>query len=352
MRRALSVLGVALASGCALPHPALPSLDAAQEVALDAWDGATGLSLDSAPEVALDALLDEVPGSDVRDATVLADATDGADAPPEVAPPDVASDTRPDAPPEAGSACGPAEGSPCDTHLPGLCGAGEWRCSGPNAMCRQTVSPQLERCDGLDNNCNTLVDDGFACALGSAPAPCVTSCATMGTAACQADCSRAACVPPAESCNLRDDNCNTLCDEGCRVAVYQHHQTRAGSPLIDLLYALEDAVPGYTADGRALFLYPPTVAPPGTIPVYRCYNAAQRLHLLSLSTSCNGNSAYAVEAVLGHAVGGALCGASLVYAAYCSAQGSAYVTLSATVQSNLQAAGCMPYLPGFWAWGS
>jgi hypothetical protein len=56
-----------------------------------------------------------------------------------------------------------------------------------------------------------LIDDGFACVLG-ATGSCTTSCGTTGTRTCGAGCTWGACVPPAETCNGIDDDCNGLVD--------------------------------------------------------------------------------------------------------------------------------------------
>jgi hypothetical protein len=62
-------------------------------------------------------------------------------------------------------------GEPCDTGKLGLCAHGVTSCASaaaPDApsACRQLVGEQPERCDGLDDDCNGLVDDGQLCAPG------------------------------------------------------------------------------------------------------------------------------------------------------------------------------------------
>lgn len=52
---------------------------------------------------------------------------------------------------------------PCNTGLLGVCATGVLRCIGGNQQCVQTVFPSIEICDGLDNNCDGAVDDGFPC---------------------------------------------------------------------------------------------------------------------------------------------------------------------------------------------
>jgi hypothetical protein len=71
----------------------------------------------------------------------------------------------------------------------------------------------MEVCNGRDDDCDGMVDNGFACAVGTTGA-CVTACGSMGRRACLASCGWDACAPPAETCNGADDNCNGSCDDG------------------------------------------------------------------------------------------------------------------------------------------
>jgi hypothetical protein len=69
-------------------------------------------------------------------------------------------------------------GTPCDTAMPGVCAAGLSECvTGTTLRCRPSINPSPEVCDGLDNDCNGMVDDNAAC-----PQHLV--------------CDRGACVPP------------------------------------------------------------------------------------------------------------------------------------------------------------
>jgi len=70
-----------------------------------------------------------------------------------------------------------------------------------------------EVCDGYDNDGDGLVDETFTCPSGSSRA-CTTSCGSTGTQDCGSSCSWGLCIPPAETCNGRDDNCDGLVDEG------------------------------------------------------------------------------------------------------------------------------------------
>jgi hypothetical protein len=75
-----------------------------------------------------------------------------------------------------------------------------------------------EKCNGLDDNCNGLVDEDFP-GKGSACSAGVGECLRSGSLVCTADqlglaCSATAGAPTAEICNNKDDDCNGLVDDG------------------------------------------------------------------------------------------------------------------------------------------
>ncbi|MFZ6015141.1 MAG: MopE-related protein [Patescibacteria group bacterium] len=91
---------------------------------------------------------------------------------------------------------------------------GDEDCNG-KADCEDDICTGLpmcvipEVCDGLDNNQDGNVDEGFECARYSAPVTCQTQCGSTGTKACQFNCTFATCQPPAENCsNGVDDDCD------------------------------------------------------------------------------------------------------------------------------------------------
>jgi uncharacterized protein (TIGR03382 family) len=73
-------------------------------------------------------------------------------------------------------------GQPCAvTGQMGICAGGVTECNngGMGTYCRQAVTPTTEVCDGVDNDCNGMVDDnvtcpdpGFVCAQGVCVHPC------------------------------------------------------------------------------------------------------------------------------------------------------------------------------------
>ncbi len=86
------------------------------------------------------------------------------------------------------------------------CGATGW--SGCTAS-----TPSVEMCDGIDNDCDFLIDDGLggeACtnANGFGSCPGIRTCAGAAGFTCNGP------SPAAESCNTLDDNCSGVIDEG------------------------------------------------------------------------------------------------------------------------------------------
>ncbi len=109
----------------------------------------------------------------------------------------------------------PGGGAPCSTGGVGVCASGTLQCVSGALTCVPNQSPSAEVCDGLDNNCNGVVDEGnpgggFACNTGI-PGPC-----SSGTTQCVSG--SITCVqvifPSTEVCNGIDDNCNGSVDDG------------------------------------------------------------------------------------------------------------------------------------------
>ncbi len=98
-------------------------------------------------------------------------------------------------------------------------GLAELQCNGRNDDCIDATLDErgTEVCDGVTNDCDSSVDEGFGCVQGSV-APCHTSCdpggATTGSQTCQPNCTLGACVPPLESCDGRDNDCDGAVDDG------------------------------------------------------------------------------------------------------------------------------------------
>jgi MYXO-CTERM domain-containing protein len=69
-------------------------------------------------------------------------------------------------------------GQPCDTGKPGICEQGLTQCSANGTTCQQLNQPTTETCNGLDDDCNGMVDDGAICPTGEVcqMGTCVQSC--------------------------------------------------------------------------------------------------------------------------------------------------------------------------------
>ena len=104
----------------------------------------------------------------------------------------------------------------CDSGLFGICSLGRWSCLEGQLSCAPDVLPVEESCDGLDNDCDDLIDEGdpeggFACRVADERGLC-----SVGVTRCAG--ARATCVgeysPSAELCDGLDNDCDGLSDEG------------------------------------------------------------------------------------------------------------------------------------------
>jgi MYXO-CTERM domain-containing protein len=92
-------------------------------------------------------------------------------------------------------------GQPCNTGKMGICAAGLTQCSATGTTCEQLNQPKtMEICNGLDDDCNGVVDDNAPCPTGEVcqMGTCVASC-EGGEFTCPPNevCSKGYCVAPA-----------------------------------------------------------------------------------------------------------------------------------------------------------
>jgi hypothetical protein len=109
-------------------------------------------------------------------------------------------------------------GQACNiTNSYGTC-VGVRECAGSAGFSCQGQTPMPELCNYVDDNCNGLIDETFP-NLGTVCTPGVGACQRFGSMKCSADglstvCSVAAGSPTPELCNGIDDDCDGTVDEG------------------------------------------------------------------------------------------------------------------------------------------
>jgi hypothetical protein len=103
----------------------------------------------------------------------------------------------------------PGSGADCASEAKGLCKPGTEQCLESKIQCVPILMPDTEICDNLDNNCDGLIDDSIP------PRACSTACGT-GVEFCTAG-DYLGCTAPKptpEACDGRDNNCSGMTDEG------------------------------------------------------------------------------------------------------------------------------------------
>lgn len=109
---------------------------------------------------------------------------------------------------------GAAVGAPCACPLGGSSSSGTVVCGmGGVATCGAYPT---ESCNGRDDDCDGSLDDGFTCVARSTASCTISSgtCTAIGTRMCDDACNPGTCMPPAETCNGVDDDCDGVIDEG------------------------------------------------------------------------------------------------------------------------------------------
>jgi hypothetical protein len=109
----------------------------------------------------------------------------------------------------------PGGGGTCDGTDGDLCNEGNFNCVGGTLVCSDTTPTNTETCNGADDNCNGSVDEGNPGGGGACDGADGDLC-NEGTLSCSGgtlSCSDATSTD-VETCNGVDDNCNGSTDEG------------------------------------------------------------------------------------------------------------------------------------------
>jgi hypothetical protein len=114
----------------------------------------------------------------------------------------------------------PMAGMSCDSGMPGECKSGKLTCTMAKLQCVPNVMAKPETCDGKDNDCNGQVDDNIPGTGGMCSTGKLGVCAA-GTLSCQdagggnftIDCYANVAASP-EVCNGLDDDCDGVVDQG------------------------------------------------------------------------------------------------------------------------------------------
>ena len=93
-------------------------------------------------------------------------------------------------------------------------GQGDVACGGTDCDDTQPLAFEgaTEECNSFDDNCDGTIDEDCDCTPLGSTETCTTSCDSAGTRTCEMA-GWSTCVPPAETCNGADDDCDGMADE-------------------------------------------------------------------------------------------------------------------------------------------
>ncbi|MGM0557584.1 MAG: SUMF1/EgtB/PvdO family nonheme iron enzyme [Myxococcota bacterium] len=104
----------------------------------------------------------------------------------------------------------PQAGQACQTGLQGVCADGELACNSGSEECEPLTQPSSEVCDGLDNDCDGIIDeDIYGITLTRA---CGSSCPNRGVEVCENGSWSSCQNRSVELCDGVDNNCDSVAD--------------------------------------------------------------------------------------------------------------------------------------------
>ena len=175
-------------------------------------------------------------------------------------------------------------------------------CGGPcPTICCADVP---ETCNGIDDNCNGQIDENVtqdcstACEVGieTCSAGAWSSCSALAPQTCldyatcqqESQCVAACAAKPAEVCNLKDDDCNAVCDGAqCQVGVHRSYNALFADHLYTIDFAEATGTPFFALEAANYFhLY--KASTPGVVPLYKCRDVFTGKHFLSTAGDCGG----------------------------------------------------------------
>jgi hypothetical protein len=111
-------------------------------------------------------------------------------------------------------------GASCSTGKPGVCAAGTQKCISAVLTCVSNLQPAAETCNGLDDDCDGTVDNGFPGAGQPCDVPGKLGECAKGQTNClggQAGCTPNQASPQPEVCDAKDNDCDGSIDESSEV---------------------------------------------------------------------------------------------------------------------------------------